>query len=585
MRLHRFRCLLCCIVPFLLQGCAIQKPPVTELPPVAATPSASSQPATPVAPPAFDLQQAEKSRQFAAIRSVIGADREYREQRRRVYEDESARWQALEEKMAGLQLGAERPTGWYQCLVQLQDTASAYARLRDQLEAAEAFEAQEMGALRFGEAYQSDIAYLEGNCDQIYQVAEAAVSTRQNTFFASAAEQMAQAVVQYADDGLNAEAIAVYRNLVKNYPGRAVAPETTMKYSVALFRGGRMDEAIQALRDSLKSIEVAQPVGRLQRLLADLLLVAGRSEEARKEYEKLSSGYASQRDDRRWVEEQLALLRSTTLTLREQEFFASVLKDFMLFDGKRVPASLKENVLRLERQYPGSVLANRARQIQWQAEQRVGGWVGKELIAIDGLIERKDFAVAVARLEGLLKEELTDEVRRVVQQTLDTAVVAKQEEVRSQEMLVREALINQWDEGNRLFDLRQYDGAIAAFAGVVDGEYRERAQARMREAALLATADLRREAAGLFVKARKTNDSPQKKEYAVASWRLLRQILVKYPDTDVVPKVRDNLKSLEEYLHQLDPALLPGLRAAEAGSPAVSGNTPAQITNPPPAAP
>ena len=535
---------------FLLStmGCAVQKvkvvPPAEPTVPTAEL--ATSMPLPAMAPVPSILQEARL------------AELDYLEERRRVRARELESWQALEEKLSASQSGPERPAGWLQCLAQLRELVALYARQEKEL-------AVEPSTVIFlpSEAYRSDITLQESGCGQTYQAAEAAAAISQRALFARSAEQMAQAVVQHVNDGLNAEAIAVYSTLRKTYPGTAIAPEVTMQYSIALFRSGKPDEALQVLRDSLEQNGAGFRYGTLQRFFADLLWLAGRREEARREYEKLATVYAVQKEERRWVDDQLALLRATTLSARERDLFAGVLREALLADGRRIPVGLTAKVAQLEQLYPTSMVTSRAQQLLRQAEHKMAGQVGKELVAIDQLIAQQEFDQAVRGLELLLREELSEEVRRVVQQTLDNALIARQVEMQPKAAVAvsaasQDELARQWDEANRLLGLKRYDAAIDLFAKLNGTEYAEQATVRMREASQQAATDLRREAAALFVKARKAS-APQQKEQAVASWRLLRQILAKYPDSDIIPKVRDNLRSVEEYLNQLDPALLPTL--------------------------
>jgi len=49
----------------------------------------------------------------------------------------------------------------------------------------------------------------------------------------------------------------------------------------------------------------------------------------------------------------------------------------------------------------------------------------------------------------------------------------------------------------------------------------------------------------LFVRARKTSDQESRKKLLFASYRVLKAILIKYPDTTVTEKVNKNLQTIE----------------------------------------
>ena len=67
---------------------------------------------------------------------------------------------------------------------------------------------------------------------------------------------------------------------------------------------------------------------------------------------------------------------------------------------------------------------------------------------------------------------------------------------------------------------------------------------------------MRKEAASLFISAGKTQDYDQKKALLLESYRLLREIPRKYPQTDLLDKVQQNIAILEKQIERIDPALL-----------------------------
>jgi hypothetical protein len=67
---------------------------------------------------------------------------------------------------------------------------------------------------------------------------------------------------------------------------------------------------------------------------------------------------------------------------------------------------------------------------------------------------------------------------------------------------------------------------------------------------------MRKEAASLFVKAGKTPDLEQKKELLLASHSLLTEILDRYPQTDLLEKVQQNIVILEGQIQRFDLELL-----------------------------
>ncbi|NTV14139.1 MAG: hypothetical protein HGA96_09470 [Desulfobulbaceae bacterium] len=117
-----------------------------------------------------------------------------------------------------------------------------------------------------------------------------------------------------------------------------------------------------------------------------------------------------------------------------------------------------------------------------------------------------------------------------------------------------------WNKAVGLFDAAKYDEAILALSGLVNTSYGGAAKEKMREAQTVVAKQIRSQAAGLFVKVRKTEVPAQKKKLLEESWTLLNKIVTTYPEVGIIDKVKQNLTQIEEQLEGLDPALLQHLK-------------------------
>lgn len=476
------------------------------------------------------------------------------EKRLAVYDKKLSEWYELDEQMTAIDLDENRPQGWYGCLLQLEQIVEGYSRLRDFVRAdGQNINQGPAGGDQAG--YWKDIDYLESNCDEVFKAASIGTVGWVKQFSSTAAEQMEVMVQYYADNNMPNEAMQAYLDLVTVYPDHSVDTKTTKAYVLSLLRTGQPETAVSALQEIVEGLGAAEGIP-LKTLLADLLLVTGRAEEAKAQYQSLNQFFASFKKNDLWVVDQLAMLENIDIYSEEMTAFMSVLQAYIAFDGKRVPGDLKRGVMQLEIDFPTSMLASRARHLLWQAEEEAGTWVGKRLVDVDNLVEEKEYRKAVTILEELMQEDLSPEVRRVVEKTKDDVVMAELEEQKAQQLLIEQTQAMQWDSASKLLGLRQYDEAITAFSLLIDTEYELKAREKIKEAASLAATDMRRQAANLFVKARKTFDPEQKKNLIIESWQMLTQIPIKYPNVDILDKVLENIKILEQQIRILDPSLL-----------------------------
>jgi len=118
-----------------------------------------------------------------------------------------------------------------------------------------------------------------------------------------------------------------------------------------------------------------------------------------------------------------------------------------------------------------------------------------------------------------------------------------------------------WNKAAALFDAGKYDEAIVDLAVLVNTSYSVAAKEKILKAQTEVAKQLRIQAAGLFVKARKTDAVAQRKKLLEESWTLLNKIVTTYPEVGIIDKVKQNLTQIEEQLEELDPALLHHLKS------------------------
>ena len=97
----------------------------------------------------------------------------------------------------------------------------------------------------------------------------------------------------------------------------------------------------------------------------------------------------------------------------------------------------------------------------------------------------------------------------------------------------------------------------------IDTSYQGKAQVKIEELSLQAAKADRRKAAELFIRFTKTTDIEGKKRLLIESRRILKEILIKYPEVDIAKKVVGNIDRVEKEMNELDPMLLPSIEMEE----------------------
>ena len=99
--------------------------------------------------------------------------------------------------------------------------------------------------------------------------------------------------------------------------------------------------------------------------------------------------------------------------------------------------------------------------------------------------------------------------------------------------------------------MQLYDDAMAIFVGLLGTSYDSKAAEEIDKIATIAAFSMRKKAAGLFVKAKRTANSTAKLALLHESRALLEQILSKYPQVSMADKVRANLDSINKQIEDV----------------------------------
>lgn len=474
-----------------------------------------------------------------------------------IYAEKLKNWQTLEEQIISLGLGDRLPDSWSACKNDISEIFSGYSRLMELVQQQSA-PSEEIDSVDFDlwGVYYQDMAFLEGDCGRVFKDGASLVKGGLDRFSSQAQLEAEDAVDRYAEGGHYEEAILAYNNLLSSNPGTVMRANTRRAYAIALLKTGRLSEAVDALQDTISQLPATSEKRSLQRLVADLLLSLGRADEATKVYQELADFYDSRKGDDVWVKDQLAVIGRADLKSGAYTMYQDVLRHYLSFDGRNVPEGMENSVRQLEEQFPASPFAARARENLREVLEAARGWFDGQMAEIDRLVDAGKFDQARAVADGLLTRKLSAATREMAQHTREEIDRAEKSELEKQQQLLLQTRETQWQEAEKLYDQRFYDQAIKIYKNLYDTEYDQKAREKVVKASDRVAAQLRRKAANLFVKARRSSgDLEQKRQYFVESWKLLERIITDYPESTLLDKVKQNQAILAEQIKAFDPNL------------------------------
>jgi len=403
------------------------------------------------------------------------------------------------------------------------------------------------------EMQQLDIAFLESRCGDLL----ALEIPGQHGFMPKAAAELSFAAAQKViasqmEEGNYQEALYTYGRLSQNFPDQKPSLSTQLNYGLALQYSGQIEAAAKHFNNMLESGDLSLEPLSLQREIADLFLAGGNIAAAESYYEKIILTHESIGAEKSWADEQLDFLRTMDTGSGEMMAYMKFLRDFQMYDYRIYAPQLNEAMDAFVNKYAGSPVADSVLRLKTFVQDRLESWFDRQLVRIDFLVAEKKFNEATDILKSMTRYYLPAKLQAALQQTYYEVGQAGIEEIETQRHVQEMELTEQWDTAVNLLESQRYDLAISAFEDLMGTEYEEMAKMKIIEAANQAAGRMRKEAASLFVKAGKTPDLEQKKELLLASHSLLTEILDRYPQTDLLEKVQQNIVILEGQIQRFD---------------------------------
>ncbi|MBU0676241.1 MAG: hypothetical protein KJ950_16500 [Proteobacteria bacterium] len=481
------------------------------------------------------------------------------EKRLQDYADKLALWERINTLLIEAPV-VSRPDFWSECLERVRRLFIEYRGL------AVMEDPQAVSAATFHRVLRDDFLFLEGQCGGVLDAGQSRDISVSGGSRPSRFIPADDAIMTLVAEGRYGEVVSGVESLRNGQTGQILSPRLARIYALALAKTGQLERAVVEIMPVLSAGNASEELA-LQRQMADFLLATARTDEAMAQYRQVANFFEDRRGDDRWVTDQLTLLGQENLEGPAFSLYRNILSDYLAFGEHHVPPGIQDRVMQLEREYPESLFAYRGRELLTKVENQAREWVIGRLAEIKPLQEAKEYALARAVLERMILAESSPALLELIQQALDEVVLAEILDQQEQERILARTLADQWDAARRLAESQRYDEAIAGYLELYDTEYDLQARAKVGEVAEAAATEMRRQAAGLFVKARKVTENGRKRELLRETWLLLDTILNKYPQVSLADKVKQNLENIEKQIVDFDPGLLNELHSLHQPSP------------------
>ncbi len=469
-------------------------------------------------------------------------------------------WKELDSQSVSMDLKKDETERMVTCFRRLQNVMNGYGMLRTKIlqmqtiEKAEKVSNEEIFVLQ-----KNDISFLESSCGRLLTDSkDQSVGWSQREEKADLS-QLETLIDRNAENKEYEEIIQVWLRIPEFQRSR-IHLRTKILYGNALMflhQEEKAAEIYQQVVDQMSDSEhQATDLVSLRKILADLYTASAQYKSAAEQYKKISEDYSTLGRLEEWSKMQLSILNKSSVGDPKITEYSSLLRNFLGFIPERDGYKVVWQAEKFLTNYPYSPVASNVDFIKEAVVQGADSWFSSLIAEVDTFKEEKKFEEALEFLETIPTDILSADHQIQIKEKNEEVLLAEAVERETEKMALVQELQHQWNNGMVLAKDGKYDEAIVVFTNLLDTEYSAKAENKLNELSLEAAKTDRKKAANLFVRFTKTTDMESRKKLLVESRKLLKNILVKYPEVEIGAKVRKNIERVELEMNAIDPALV-----------------------------
>lgn len=470
-------------------------------------------------------------------------------------------WKELDNQSLVVNISQEDTEQMVRCFRNLQKVLGGYSDVREDVLKKSRIPGATRGVTHgaLADLQKKDIAFLESPCGRLLASGEDKAAGWQDREEGADLPQLEALIARYAENREYEEVVQVWRQIPEVQLDRVSLP-AKIYYANALMYLHQEELAadmyLQIVEEMSASKQQPTDLVSLRKMLADLYTASGNYPAAEEQYKKISGDYEGIGKIEEWSQLQLSILERSLQGSPELKEYSSLLRNYLGFIPEKDGYKIVWQAETFLQNYPYSAVSSNADIIKTSSAQRADEWLNGMLTEIDSLAAEKKYQEGIDLL-GTIPDDIIDEIKQAEMKALkDELLLAEAVDRETRKLAQVQELQRKWNSGMLLVKGERFDEAIDLFTEMLETEYAVKAEQKINEISLLAAKADRRKAADLFVRYTKTTDIEARKKLLIESRRLLKDILVKYPDVEVTEKVKGNIRRVEQEMNTIDPTLL-----------------------------
>ena len=470
------------------------------------------------------------------------------------------RWKELDNQSLVMDISQEDTEQMVRCFRDLQKVLNGYTEIRDAvLKTGKVTEGAGVSKQGLADLQMKDIAFLESSCGRLLVSEGDKAAGWQQREEGADLPQLEALIARYAGNQEYEEVVQVWLQIPESQLDR-VSLAARINYANALMYLHQEEVAaemyLQIVEQMSASKEQSTDLISLRKMLADLYTASGNYSAAEDQYKKIAGDYQLVGKIDEWSRLQLSILDRSLKGSPELTEYSGLLRNFLGFIPEKDGYKVAWQAEKFLENYPYSAVSSNADIIRTSSLSRADTWLNGRMAEVEVLVGEQKYQEAIDLLNAIPKDIIDERRKAEIKSRVDELVLAEAVERETQKLARVQELQRKWNSGMLLVKGERFDEAIDLFTEMLDTEYAERAELKIREVALLAARADRRKAADIFIRYTKTTDMEAQKKLLIESRRVLKDILVKYPEVEIVDKVKGNIERVEQEMNRIDPNLL-----------------------------
>lgn len=521
-------------------------------------------PASPAtqAPIATSTQPQQPTNQYS-VSQVANADpiisEDYVNQRIEEYGKKLERWKEIDAASVNQDLTQSQSTEIISCFRKLQKVINGYNTLRTSF-----LYGEEINSDRVSQIQQEDIAFIDSTCGPMLASADGADMSWASES-AKGLENIENLIIEYSKRG-------DYENVLQTWqkvPGsqqKRLSLDAQVHYAKALTYLRQEQGSISIYKSILSSMagteERLDPLS-LHKAIADLYTASGDYRQAQRHYNAIDSSYEDSIELKDWSTLQLSILARSGSDAQELRSYSALLRDYLGFIPSRDGYKITEDANAFLKDYPYTPVASNVEQIKSDSLKQADAWYNGLEERVENYKASDQYEEAINYLQAIPLALFPPDKAANITKKIEELLLADAIDRETQRMAQVQDLQKQWNNGMLLVNAERYDESLEVFKTLLGTDYENRAQIKIDEVSLTAAKNERRKAADTYIRYTKTNDLESQKKLLVSARKTLRDILIKYPNVEIISKVKKNIERVEQELFALDPDILSVIQAQE----------------------